>query len=158
MSQPTPAPRRLGALCFGGALVILVALLLRPLLRETVATREIPYDLAFTAAIFLWLAWCAWRGGRRSLWLAKAFALVQAVLLSLIAVAIPITFVVGNHRFDPTLANSLALLVNVAAVAFAAWALFLSQEVRTFIAAQQARYAPAVLPTRPRKRSRNRAC
>ncbi len=158
MSQPAPLAPRLGALCLGGALLILTALVLRPALREAVAARELPYDLPFTAALFLWLAWCAWRGGRISLWLAKAFALVQAVLLSVVAVGIPITFLVGNHRFEPTVVNSLALLANVAAAAFSAWALFLSPEVRTFIATQQARYAPAALPARPRKRSRNRAC
>lgn len=80
----------------------------------------------------------AFRGGQLSMKLAKGCALLWIGMVAFLAIFVSATLIRGTPLPSaPTLENTLPFLGMVAAAAFCVWALFISKDVKGFVAFQR---------------------
>jgi len=80
----------------------------------------------------------AFRGGQLSMKLAKGCALLWVGMVAFLAIFVSATVIRGAPLpTAPTLENTIPALGMVAASAFCVWALFISKDVKSFVAFQR---------------------
>lgn len=139
-----------GKLLLLAALCILAALLLHGWIGSLRAdSADWPGTLVGNLVLLTMLA-LAYRGGRVSMWLARA----QALLFTAVHVILILILSSELSKNEPLphpvqFANTAPFLVTLCGTAFSVWALFVSSDVKDFIAYQRNRRGAAQLQLPP---------
>lgn len=143
MNAPTSSmdqSHRRGRVYLIAALVLIAAFILNGFLQSVskgeahLASGIIGNGLSILALIL------AFRGGQISMKLAKGCALLWIGMVALLAILVSVTVLRGTPLpAAPTLENTIPVLAMVAASAFCVWALFISKDVKSFVAFQRER-------------------
>jgi len=105
----------------------------------------------FGNGMLIWMLVLAYRGGRISMKLTKGFVVLMALLLVSVLVVIGISLAGGIRLPNaPTLVNTVPTLLKSLGVLYALWALFVSADVREFLAYQREVAGRKILANAPR--------
>lgn len=139
-----------GKLLLLAALCILAALLLQGWIGSLrTDSADWPGTLVGNLVLLTILA-LAYRGGRVSLWLARAQALLFAAVHVILILFLFGTLSKNEHLPHPIqFSNTVPFLVTLCGTAFSVWALFLSSDVKDFVAYQRNRRDAAKLKLPP---------
>ncbi len=121
-----------------GAMSILGFLILNGAAQNALKGERISPDSVFGNGLLLFMLVLAFRGGRVSLKLAKAFTLLITGMYGVLLVIIAVSLWRGTPFLEArTLANTITVIPSLSGVLFTTWALFFSREVKDFIGHQR---------------------
>lgn len=140
MNYPTPMDpsHHRGRTFLIAALVLIAAFILNGF-TESVSKGESDFaDGIVGNGLLLLMLLLAFRGGQLSMKLAKGCALLWIGMVAFLAIFVSATLIRGTPLPEaPTLENTLPFLAMVAASGFCVWALFISKDVKGFVAFQR---------------------